>query len=106
MLTRTSETAFSPRDGTIAPRSINKEGGSAALVLTRKQEAIARPFPSVRKQFPSSNSNVWFISVVSLNCLVVFLFPSNCSSMTKDLNFKLVLIFSHQIHYLAHSLRV
>ena len=31
------------RDGTIASRSINTEGGSAALALTRKQKVIARP---------------------------------------------------------------
>ena len=52
---RTSKNAVSPRDVTIASRSINTEEGSAALVLTRKQEAIARSFPSVRKQFSSSN---------------------------------------------------
>ena len=37
-VTRTSKNAVSPRDGTIASLSINTEGGSAALVLTRKQE--------------------------------------------------------------------
>ena len=31
------------RDDTIASGSINTEGGSAALVLTRKQKVIARP---------------------------------------------------------------
>ena len=31
---------FYPRDGTIASWSNNTEGGSAALVLTQKQEAI------------------------------------------------------------------
>ena len=51
----TSKNAFHPRDGTISSRSINTEGGSAALVLTQKQEAIEQPFPSVRKQFSSSN---------------------------------------------------
>ena len=30
------------RDGTIASRSINTEGETAALVLTRKQKAIAQ----------------------------------------------------------------
>ena len=50
------ENVLSPRDGSIASRSINTEGGSAALVLTRKQEAN---LPSVRKQFSRSNfSNV------------------------------------------------
>ena len=58
-VTRTTKNVVSPRICTIASRSINTEEGSAALVLTRKQEAIARPFPSVRKQFSSSKfSNV------------------------------------------------
>ena len=50
-VTRTSKNAVSPRDGTIASRSINTKGGSAALVLTRKQEAIARSFPSFKFEF-------------------------------------------------------
>ena len=58
-VTCTTKNAVSPRVCTIASRSVNTKGGSAALVLTRKQEAIARPFPSVRKQFSSSKfSNV------------------------------------------------
>ena len=31
------------RDGTIASRSINREGGTAALVLTRKEKSIVGP---------------------------------------------------------------
>ena len=50
-VTRTSKNAVSPPDGTIASRSINTEGGSAALVLTRKQDAIARSFPSFKFEF-------------------------------------------------------
>ena len=46
-VTRTSKNVVSPRDDTIASLSINTEGGSAALVLTPKQEAIARHLPSV-----------------------------------------------------------
>ena len=47
-VTSALKNAVSPRDGTITSRSINTEGGSAALVLTRKQEAIAGSFSSVR----------------------------------------------------------
>ena len=39
-------------DGTIASRSIDTERGSAALVLTRKQKAIARPFVSFQQGGP------------------------------------------------------
>ena len=43
--------------------------------------------------------------LVSLNCLVVVgSFRCNCSFMTDDLNFKLVLIVSHRIHCLAQGL--
>ena len=59
-VTHTSKNAVFPCDSTIASRSINMEVESAALVLTRKHEMIARPFPSVCKQYSSSNfSNVF-----------------------------------------------
>jgi len=48
-----SKNAVSPCDSTITSRSNNMEGGSAMLVLTRKQEAITRPFLSVPKQLNS-----------------------------------------------------
>ena len=40
------------RDGTIASKSINTERESAALVLTRKQKAIARPSVSFQQGGP------------------------------------------------------
>ena len=40
------------RDGTIASRSIDTERGSAALVLARKQKAIARPSVSFQQGVP------------------------------------------------------
>ena len=39
-------------DGTIASRSIDTEGGSAALILNRKQQAIARPSVSFQQGGP------------------------------------------------------
>ena len=57
--------AVSPRDGTITSRSINTEGGTAALVLTRKQRrSWDRSRLSGIEQFSSSN----FSNVCCLSC--------------------------------------
>ena len=52
------------RDGTIASRSINTERGSAALVLTRKQKAIARPSVSFQQGGPGFRILLTFILFV------------------------------------------
>ena len=67
-VTCTSKNAVSPGDSTIASQSNNMEGGSALLVLTRKQEVIAQPFPSVPKQLNSLQD--WIFLTVAVTAAV------------------------------------
>ena len=49
---------YNGRDGTIASRSINTERGSAALVLTRKQKAIARTSDNMLSKVAREDNNL------------------------------------------------
>ena len=53
------------RDGTIASRSIDTERGSAALVLARKQKAIARPSVSFQPGSPGFQVRILLTFAVS-----------------------------------------
>ena len=58
------------RDGTIASRSINTERGSAALVLTRKQKAIARPSVSFQQSGPAAGFQVRILLTFAVTAAV------------------------------------
>ena len=60
------------RDGTTASRSIDTEGGSAALILTRKQWAFARPSVSFQQVGPGFQVRILLTLAVTLAAVTLF----------------------------------